>query len=139
MRVGLRGRLWPRGRHRCQRRDGRAHGGNLLDSLVRKSLVIMRPAMGHARYSMLETIRQFAEDELAVRDAIDGARDRHAAYYAREATARSDQWSGPGCRDAADWVETEIANLRAAFRWSADRCDAETAAAISAHAAMIGV
>src|SRR3954451_16636152 len=108
MRVGLRGRLWPRGRHRCQRRDGRAHGGNLLDSLVRKSLVIMRPAMGRARYSMLETIRQFAEDELAAMSAIDAARDRHAAYYGREATARWEQWSGPGCRHASDWLEIEI-------------------------------
>ena len=110
-----------------------------LDSLVRKSLVTASHATGQVRYGLLETIRQFAEDELAALGALDAVRDRHAAYFAREVVARWDQWHGPGFRDAVDWVTIEFANLRAAFRWSASRGDVETAVDIAAHAAMIGV
>jgi predicted ATPase len=34
-----------------------------LDSLVRKSLVTTEQVGGHARYGMLETVRQFAEEQ----------------------------------------------------------------------------
>ena len=112
---------------------------DLLDSLVRKSLVIADVSMARARYRLLETIRQFAEDELAAADALDQIRDRHAAYFASEAVARWKRWNGPGFRDAVDWVDVELANLRAAFRWSADRSDIETATDIAAHATMMGV
>ena len=42
---------------------------------------------GDARYAMLETIRQYAEDQLAAGGAISDGRDRHAAYYAEQAVA----------------------------------------------------
>ena len=38
---------------------------------------------GHARYGMLETIRQFAEEQLAATGTIDEVRDRHAALLRR--------------------------------------------------------
>jgi predicted ATPase len=40
---------------------------DLLDALVRKSLLIADRASGRTRYSMLETIRQFAEEHLVAR------------------------------------------------------------------------
>jgi tetratricopeptide (TPR) repeat protein len=39
---------------------------------------------------------------------------------------------------ALDWVDVELANLRAGFRWAADQDDLATAAAIAAHTAMLG-
>src|SRR5258707_5402578 len=39
---------------------------DLLDTLVRKSLLVAGRSAGKARYSMLETVRQFAEEQLAV-------------------------------------------------------------------------
>ncbi|MEP6661424.1 MAG: LuxR C-terminal-related transcriptional regulator [Acidimicrobiales bacterium] len=110
-----------------------------LDSLVRKSLVTVSHATGSVRYGLLETIRQFAEEELSTLGTLEPTRDRHARYFASEAIARWDRWNGPGFRDAVDWVEVEFSNLRAAFRWSTARIDVETAADIAAHAAMIGV
>ena len=110
-----------------------------LDSLVRKSLVTADATKGRARYTLLETIRQFAEDELRNGGTLDEARDRHAAAFARAAIARWEGWNGPGWRDAVDWVEVELANLRAAFRWSTARHDPEIAADIAAHAALMGV
>ena len=51
---------------------------------------------GHARYGMLETIRQFAEEQLAATGLIGEVRDRHARYFADQAAARWDLWDGPG-------------------------------------------
>jgi predicted ATPase len=44
-----------------------------LDSLVRKSLVTSEQVGSHARYAMLETIRQFAEEQLAATGSIDAS------------------------------------------------------------------
>ena len=49
-----------------------------------------------------------------------------------------ERWDGPGWRDAVDWVEIELGNLRAAFRWSAERGELEVATDIAAHAALMG-
>ena len=86
---------------------------------------------------MLETIRQFAEDQLAATGTIDEVRDRHARYFAEQAVAHWDIWDGPRQRVALDWVDVEFANLRAGFRWAADQGDLATAAAIAAHTAML--
>jgi DNA-binding CsgD family transcriptional regulator len=111
---------------------------DLVDSLVRKSLVTADGASGSARYVLLETIRQFAEDELAATGDLDDVRDRHAQRFAREAVARWGRWNGPAWRDCVDWLEVELANLRTAFRWSRARGDLESATDIAAHAALMG-
>ncbi len=111
---------------------------DVLDALVRKSLVVVERAGGHARYSLLETIRQFAHDQLAVTGTIGEVRDRHARYFAQLAVTYWSMWDGPGQGVAVDWVEVELANLRTGFRWAADQDDLATAAAIAAHTAMLG-
>ncbi len=66
-----------------------------LDSLVRKSLVVADHSAPRTRYTLFETIRQFAEDRLAEHGGLEDARDRHAAYFAREAATRWEDWDGP--------------------------------------------
>jgi predicted ATPase/DNA-binding CsgD family transcriptional regulator len=109
----------------------------IIDSLVRKSLVVVDHASRRSRYSLLETVRNFAQEQLAV-TAGDRLRDRHAAYFGREAAARWEHWNGPAWRSAVDWVEAELGNLRAAFRWSAARGNMENATDVAAHAALMG-
>jgi len=109
-----------------------------LDSLVRKSLVVADHSAATTRYGAYETIRQFAEDRLAEAGDLERARDAHAAYFARRAVEQWARWNGPGWRDAVDWVEVELANLRAGFRWSAGRGHVVVATDIAAHAALIG-
>jgi DNA-binding CsgD family transcriptional regulator len=109
-----------------------------LDSLVRKSLVVADHTTTHTRYSLFETIRQFAEDRLDAAGELAATRDRHAAHFAGEASARFDRWNGPGWRDAVDWVDAEFGNLRAAFRWSSARGEVAVATDIAAHAALMG-
>jgi predicted ATPase/DNA-binding CsgD family transcriptional regulator len=109
-----------------------------LDSLVRKSLVVADHTTAHTRYSLFETIRHFAEDRLNATGELAATRDRHAAHFAAEASARWDKWNGPGWRDAVDWVDAELGNLRAAFRWSSARGEEAVATDIAAHAALMG-
>ena len=110
----------------------------LLDSLVRKSLVVANHSGTRTRYGLFETIRQFGEDRLAEAGLLEPARDRHAAYFAREAASRWEHWNGPGWRTEVDWVEVELGNLRSGYRWSVERGDVEEAADIAAHAALMG-
>ena len=111
---------------------------DLLDALVRKSLLLASRSSEHARFSMLETIRQFAEEQLAASGAATEARTSHARYFAgREADILA-LWDSPRQREAYDWFTMELANLRTAFRWAADQGDLDVAAAIATYAAWLG-
>ena len=112
---------------------------DLLDALVRKSLLLADRSSGHARFSMLETIRQFAEEQLVASGVADEARTAHARYFAgREADILA-LWDSPRQRDVYDWFGTELANLRNAFRWAADEGNLDAAAAIATLSGMFGV
>src|SRR5262249_22846564 len=51
---------------------------DLLDALTRKSLVVADRSSTHVRFSMLETIRQFAEEQLAASGEAETTRSVHA-------------------------------------------------------------
>src|SRR4029077_5251785 len=55
---------------------------DLLDALVRKSLLVADRSSGRTRFSMLETIRQFAEEQLVAGGEPEEARTAHARYFA---------------------------------------------------------
>ena len=111
---------------------------DLLDALVRKSLLVADRSSGRTRFSMLETIRQFAEDQLVAGGKADDIRTAHARYFAgREADVLA-LWDSPRQREAYAWFTAELANLRAAFRWAADHDDLDTAAAIAQYAGFLG-
>jgi predicted ATPase/class 3 adenylate cyclase/DNA-binding NarL/FixJ family response regulator len=109
-----------------------------LDSLVRKSLVVADHSATTTRYGLYETIRQFAENRLVDSGEREGARDAAAAHFGRRAVEEWERWNGPGWRDAVDWVELELDNLRAGYRWSAERGHVDVATDIAAHAALMG-
>ena len=111
---------------------------DLLDALVRKSLLVAERSSGRTRYSMLETIRQFAEEQLVASGQATAVRDAHARYFAGRETDIMALWDGPGQREAYDWFTAELANLRTAFRWAADHGDLDVAATIATYAAFLG-
>jgi predicted ATPase/class 3 adenylate cyclase len=91
---------------------------DLAGSLVDKSLVIADHRPGTVRYRMLETIRQYAAQEL-LRTAGDAEvlaiRGKHAGYYLHLATAAEPKLKG---HDQGQWLlhlDAEWDNLRAAF------------------------
>ncbi len=109
-----------------------------LDALVRKSLLAADRSSGHTRYSMLETIRQFAEDQLATSGEVTEVRNRHARYFADKEIEVTALWDSPRQRQAYDWFNTELSNLRTAFRWAAENGDLDTATAITTYAMLFG-
>jgi predicted ATPase len=111
---------------------------DLLDALVRKSLVIADGSSGRTRYSMLETIRQFAEEQLAASGDAVATREAHAQYFAIRGGQIVALWDGPRQRDSYVWLNSEMANMRTAFRWTTDRGDLETAILITLCATLVG-
>jgi predicted ATPase len=108
-----------------------------LESLARKSLLVVDRRRDGTRYGLLETIRQFAEGELASAGDAEAVRDHHAKHLAEQAHARWEQWDGPHQQAAIAWAVAELADLRAAFRWALTRHDIATATTIAAHAAFL--
>jgi predicted ATPase/class 3 adenylate cyclase len=112
---------------------------DLLDALVRKSLLVADRSAGRTRFSMLETIRQFAEEQLDGDGQVTATRTAHAHHFAgREADILA-LWDSPRQREAYEWFTVELANLRTAFRWAADHDDLDVAAAIATYAAWLGL
>jgi predicted ATPase len=93
---------------------------DLLDAIVRKSLIVADRSTGRTRFSMLETIRQFAEEQLATRGAATEVRAAHARHFAGCEADILALWDSPRQREAYTWFTVELANLRTAFRWAAD-------------------
>ncbi len=111
---------------------------DLLDALVRKSLLVADRSAGRTRFSMLETIRQFAEEQLVAGGEASQIRAAHSRYFAgREADIMA-LWDSPRQREAYDWFTAELANLRTAFRWAADHGDLDAAAPLAAYAGWLG-
>ena len=111
---------------------------DLLDALVRKSLLVADRPSGRTRFSMLETIRQFAEEQLVARGKANEVRTAHSRYFAGREAEILAVWDSPRQRAAYEWLTAELANLRTAFRWAADQDDLDTAAAIAITAALLG-
>jgi predicted ATPase/class 3 adenylate cyclase len=91
---------------------------DLVIGLVDASLVSMTESHdGEPRVGVLETIRAFAADRLALTGDLDTVRGRHARHYRQVLEAL-----GPGLRQGRFWqareaLDAEQGNLRAALRW----------------------
>ena len=84
-------------------------------------------ANGNVRYGMLETIREFAEEQLEESDEADLVRRRHANVML-DYTNRASRGLQSGAR--SDWareVPAELDNVRAALRWSLDHDETDRA------------
>ena len=93
-----------------------------LASLVDKSLVrVVVGPDGEPRYTMLETIREFAVEQLEASGLADDVRRHHAAYFLAFAERARPELRGP---DALRWLarfDAEHDNVRAAMTWGAAR------------------
>jgi predicted ATPase/class 3 adenylate cyclase len=102
---------------------------DIVASLVDKSMVQSRAESG--RFSLLETLRQFALQKLTDAGEGDRWRERHALHYAGVA---EEAHSGTRSRDQVAWFERldrDHENLKAALTWAMDHGRVETAARIA--------
>jgi tetratricopeptide (TPR) repeat protein len=87
--------------------------------LIAKSLLRQEDApSGDMRLTMLETIREYASEQLGASGELTDLRDRHLAHYLAFAETAKSVLQGPGQAAAFDHLERENDNLRAALEWS---------------------
>ena len=70
---------------------------------------------------MLETIREFAAEELARSGELDGIRDRHVRWFSDLARTRGTELDRADSRERLSRLELDLANLRAALAWTEER------------------
>ena len=104
----------------------------LLAGLVSRSMVGVDRASTAPRYQLLETLRQYAEEQLAGRGEVRTLRKRHAAWFVDLAEDADAHVRGPGEAEGVAMLEAEFANLRAAHRWAVEDGDAELALRLAA-------
>ncbi len=76
---------------------------DLLDALVRKSLLVADRSAVRTRFSMLETIRQFAEEQLVASGEADELRTAHAHHFAGQEPDVLALWNSRRQRESYDW------------------------------------
>ena len=96
---------------------GAANVADLVGSLVYKNLVVAEHSSGSLRYSLLETIRQYAAEQLATKGGGVGARDAHAAYYVDVAERAAPELIGPRQGLWLKQLDLEWDNLLATFAY----------------------
>ena len=100
---------------------------DVITSLVDKSLLREESPGGEVRFRMLETIKQYAGEQL---DAT-GRRDEYRRRHASDVLALVEAWSpgvfGEEGRTRLDQFEQERDNIRAALGWALDKPETETA------------
>ncbi len=91
---------------------------DILERLVRKSLVLVLGRDAVSRYGMLETLRQYARDRLEESEEAPDVRTRHLNWVQALVERAHPELEGP---DQGAWLQrldTELDNLRAALEWS---------------------
>ncbi len=98
-----------------------------LTALVEMSLV----RRSDSRFSMLETIREYAQEQLQAGPDAEEVAARHAAHYCDLAHEAEPHLTGEDQTIWLDRCDAEHANIRAALRWEIDagRADAAQACA----------
>jgi predicted ATPase/DNA-binding SARP family transcriptional activator len=91
-----------------------------LSSLVEKSLVRQEEMHREPRFSLLETMREYALERLEKEGATQALRRRHAGYYLEFAEQTAPRLGDPDQKLWLDRLETDHDNLRAALAWLRD-------------------
>lgn len=90
-----------------------------LSSLFDKSLVLLDRTPQGARYRQLETVRQYAREELGTRGEDTDRRNRHLRWAVELAEAAELGLEGAGQDRWLDELDADHDNLRAALDWAA--------------------
>jgi predicted ATPase/DNA-binding winged helix-turn-helix (wHTH) protein len=92
-----------------------AQVGDLLLSLVEKSLVHADPSGSEPRYHLLESTRYYASEKLTDAPA---RRRRHAEHFAARFTQATAEWETTPTQHWIARYGADVANLRGALEWA---------------------
>jgi predicted ATPase/DNA-binding SARP family transcriptional activator len=105
--------------------------GDIIQTLVDKSLVIAAPKGEELRFIQLQTLAQYGREKLAERGDAERIRDAMAAHFARLCSQSAAAYIGDDQRSWLMAVDQEQDNLRGALEWAVANDDAETALTIA--------
>ena len=100
-----------------------ARATQLLGALVDKSILTASFPDGGARYDLLDTVREYAVEQLAKAGNLSAAQLVHAEYFATVADAARAELRGPDWLACATRLELEHDNLWAALAYARDAAD----------------
>ncbi len=103
----------------------RGLSSEMLTRLVDKSLVaVSESSRGATRYRLLETVRQYALEQLAEAGELEAARERHFRHFYGLAGEAPDGWPSTRAERIVNELHDDYENVRAALEWaaSADPC-----------------
>lgn len=100
---------------------------DLLGELIDQSLLYVDTTGPTRRFRMLETIREYGAERLALLGEAQEIARRHCRYYLELTEAITENWCGPDQRVAVESLRDERSNVRAAMDWCTARHDYETA------------
>jgi hypothetical protein len=104
-----------------------------MAALVAANLVVQdTDAEGEPRFRFLETVREYALEQLAASGEREQLQQQHAAFYVGLSRAAGPQLMGPGRLAWQRRLQAEQENLRAAMSWIVDHQEAELGAQVIA-------
>jgi len=99
-----------------------------LSTLADASLVVKeKESDGESRWSMLETIREYAAERLAIGEQTEETARRHAQFFLAFAESAVPYLSGPRQVEWLNRLERDHGNLHSALEWAVQRGEAELA------------
>jgi tetratricopeptide (TPR) repeat protein len=107
----------------CGSQAGHDHLLDTLRSLVDNSLV----TLSEARYRMLDTIREYGQEQLLLSDETQTIQRRHAEYYLHLAQQAAPHLEAGNLGEWHRQLELEQDNLRAALHWFMGHNETESA------------
>ena len=105
---------------------------DMLDQLADQSLVRRLPDFSEPRFLMLQTIREFAAEQLEQSDEAAAIKDRHVQAFIALVQQAQPYVFGSRRKEWLDRLEMEDDNLRAALDWTLATGDAKNAMLLSA-------
>jgi len=91
----------------------------LLTQLVNKSFVVPKPQPGQeTRYYLLESIRQYAKEQIQKKEVLEKYLDGHLAYFNRFGDAVKPNLVGHDQVYFLNEIQSELDNIRAALAWA---------------------
>jgi len=109
-----------------------------MAALIDQSLIRPADDEGDERFSMLETVREFALEQLNASREADEARTSHARYFAELVEAAEPHLKGTDAAARLGLLELEHDNVRAALGWLVEHDRPPGAAAGRGRVAVLG-
>jgi predicted ATPase/class 3 adenylate cyclase len=97
--------------------DGDADVVDHVEALLDKSLLFRTTALGRPRLNMLETVREFALDNLRGSGEYEAVRSRHADHFTGRVLSAAPNVMRFNQRDFVEHLVQESGNIRVALEW----------------------